>query len=57
MNQKHHHFVIYKPYGYLSQFINNGPKQGSKKLLGALHNFPEGTMAIGRLAPKLMDRS
>ncbi len=47
-----HHFVIYKPYGYLSQFINNGPKQGKKKLLGALYNFPEGVMAIGRLDEK-----
>lgn len=43
------HFAIYKPYGYLSQFNNNGPKKGRKKLLGELYNFPEGTMAIGRL--------
>lgn len=43
------HFILYKPYGYLSQFINNGPKKGKKKLLGELHPFPEGTMAIGRL--------
>ena len=26
----HQYFKIYKPYGYLSQFINNGPKQGKK---------------------------
>ena len=44
--------MIYKPYGYLSQFINNGPKQHSKKLLGELDDFPEGTMAIGRLDEK-----
>lgn len=45
----HYHFLIHKPYGYLSQFINNGPKKGKKKLLGELYDFPEGTMAIGRL--------
>jgi len=45
----HFHYLIHKPYGYLSQFINNGPKQGKKKLLGELYDFPEGTMAIGRL--------
>lgn len=49
---KHQHFVIYKPYGYLSQFVNNGPKQNSKKLLGELGDFPEGIMAIGRLDEK-----
>jgi len=48
----HQHFIIYKPYGYLSQFINNGPKQNSKKLLGQLNNFPEGIMSIGRLDEK-----
>lgn len=48
----HQHFLIYKPYGYLSQFVNNGPKQKSKKLLGELHDFPIGTMSIGRLDEK-----
>ncbi|GAB2458073.1 pseudouridine synthase [Hymenobacter qilianensis] len=42
----HQHFIIHKPYGYLSQFVCELKK---KKLLGDLHNFPEGTMAIGRL--------
>jgi 23S rRNA pseudouridine2457 synthase len=42
----HHHFIIHKPYGYLSQFVCELKK---KKLLGDLHDFPEGTMAIGRL--------
>lgn len=46
---KHHHFIIHKPYGYLSQFVNNQSKRRNKKLLGELHEFPEGTMAIGRL--------
>lgn len=50
--QNHTHFAIYKPYGYLSQFINNGQKQNSKKLLGELYDFPKGTMAIGRLDEK-----
>ncbi|WP_159023399.1 pseudouridine synthase [Formosa sp. L2A11] len=45
----HHHYKIFKPYGYLSQFVNNGKKQNSKKLLGELGTFPEGTMSIGRL--------
>jgi 23S rRNA pseudouridine2457 synthase len=43
----HHHFIVFKPYGYLSQFTYNLKR--NKKLLGELHNFPEGTMAIGRL--------
>lgn len=43
------HFRIYKPYGYLSQFINNQNKRRNKKLLGDLYDFPPGTMAIGRL--------
>ena len=45
----HHHFIIHKPFGYLSQFINNQNRRRNKKLLGELHDFPEGTMAIGRL--------
>jgi 23S rRNA pseudouridine2457 synthase len=42
----HRHFIIHKPYGYISQFICDNKK---KKLLGELYNFPAGTMAIGRL--------
>lgn len=45
----HRHFIIHKPYGYLSQFVNNQNKRKNKRLLGELFNFPEGTMAIGRL--------
>ncbi len=48
----HRHFVIYKPYGYLSQFKSHDSKQQSKKFLGLLHDFPEGIMAIGRLDEK-----
>ena len=46
---KHRHFIINKPFGYLSQFVTNQGKQKNKKLLGELYDFPEGTMAIGRL--------
>jgi 23S rRNA pseudouridine2457 synthase len=46
---KHQHFILFKPYGYLSQFINNQTKRANKKLLGELYNFPKNTMAIGRL--------
>ncbi len=46
---KHHHFILNKPHGYLSQFVVNGKKKKKHKLLGELFDFPEGTMAIGRL--------
>lgn len=46
---KHRHFILHKPKGYLSQFINNQTKRKNKKLLGSLFEFPEGTMSIGRL--------
>ena len=49
---KHKHYKIYKPYGYLSQFVNNGQKKNTKKLLGELGEFPEGIMSIGRLDEK-----
>ena len=49
---EHRHFIIHKPYGFLSQFINNQTNR-KKKLLGELDfNFPEKTMAIGRLDAK-----
>ncbi|MBP0903788.1 pseudouridine synthase [Mariniflexile gromovii] len=48
----HRHFIIYKPYGVLSQFGSNDSKQQSKKFLGLLHDFPEGIMPIGRLDEK-----
>lgn len=49
---KHKHFIIYKPYGYLSQFMSKDSKQQSKRFLGGLYDFPEGIMAIGRLDEK-----
>lgn len=42
---EHRHFILHKPYGFISQFKTNV----KKKLLGELFPFPEGTMSIGRL--------
>lgn len=49
-DKKHYHFIIHKPFGFISQFVNN--KTRKKKLLGELYDFPEGTMSIGRLDAK-----
>ena len=46
----HRHFLLYKPAGYLSQFTSAFPREARlKRFLGALHDFPAGTMAVGRL--------
>jgi len=45
--QTHQHFKIFKPYGFLSQFLPEPRKK--KHLLGELFNFPDKIMAIGRL--------
>jgi 23S rRNA pseudouridine2457 synthase len=45
--KKHRHFIIHKPWGMISQFVN--PAKRKKSLLGDLYDFPQGTMAIGRL--------
>lgn len=42
----HRHFILHKPYGYMSQFVCEHPK---KKMLGDIFPFPHGTMPIGRL--------
>jgi 23S rRNA pseudouridine2457 synthase len=44
---EHSHFKIHKPFGVISQFIHKGKR--TKKVLGDFYDFPEGTMAIGRL--------
>jgi 23S rRNA pseudouridine2457 synthase len=50
MEAQHRHFIIHKPFGFLSQFVNNQNRRRNKKLLGELDfDFPEGTMSIGRL--------
>lgn len=43
----HQHFILHKPYGFISQFTYELKRK--KKLLSELYNFPQGTMAIGRL--------
>lgn len=43
----HLHFKIFKPYGFLSQFVQEPRKK--KHLLGELSDFPDNIMAIGRL--------
>lgn len=48
-NLQHRHFKLFKPYGYLSQFQTNAKHEINKKFLGELYNFPDDTMAIGRL--------
>lgn len=47
--ETHHHFIIHKPFGYLSQFVNNQNRRKNKKLLGELYDFPDDCMSIGRL--------
>lgn len=48
----HHHFMLYKPYGYLSQFMSNSKDERKKRFLGELYSFPDSIMAIGRLDEK-----
>ena len=45
----HRYFAFYKPYGTLSQFVNNGDGKRHHRLIGDWGEFPEGTMAVGRL--------
>lgn len=46
-DRTHRHFILYKPWGYVSQFIY--PHKRKKGVLGDLYDFPENTMAVGRL--------
>lgn len=41
--------LLHKPYGYLSQFVNNQNRRKNKKLLGELVQNSDSLMAIGRL--------
>jgi len=45
----HKHFLIHKPYGYVSQFTSGEKNAHKKKFLGVLYTVPKETMAIGRL--------
>ncbi|MGL4475389.1 MAG: pseudouridine synthase, partial [Shewanella sp.] len=47
MSVSHQDFKLYKPFGYLSQFLQEPRK--NKKRLGELFDFPAGIMTIGRL--------
>lgn len=49
---KHRYYKIYKPYGYLSQFVNHQNKRRNKKLLSELQEFTDDVMAVGRLDEK-----
>lgn len=50
LTASHRHFVLHKPFGYLSQFRSEDAReQRKKRFLGELYDFPVGTMAIGRL--------
>ena len=49
MTKHHKHYIVHKPYGFLSQFVYNQRRRKNKGLLGQLHDFEDGTMAIGRL--------
>ena len=53
MDKKPLHFKLYKPFGIISQFNSNNPKElRKKKFLNALYCFPDGVMPIGRLDEK-----
>jgi 23S rRNA pseudouridine2457 synthase len=45
----HTYYKAFKPFGVLSQFKTNDRHAKNKTFLGSLCDFPEGTMAIGRL--------
>ena len=45
----HRHFLLHKPYGCLSQFTSQFSGEARKTMLGRFHDFPAGTMSIGRL--------
>ena len=43
---KHHYFIVYKPYGVLSQFTREHPDH---RVLADLYDFPRNVYAVGRL--------
>jgi 23S rRNA pseudouridine2457 synthase len=43
------HYLLNKPFSHLSQFVHQHQTRRNKKMLGYLHDFAPGTMAIGRL--------
>lgn len=49
MVKAHRHFLVHKPFGMISMFVYNQTTRKNKRMLGELFDFPQGTMAIGRL--------
>ncbi|APQ19410.1 pseudouridine synthase [Maribacter hydrothermalis] len=50
---EHHHFLVHKPFGFLSQMSSGEDRQLRKKrFLSELYNFPKGIMPVGRLDEK-----
>jgi len=50
---EHKHFIVFKPYGFISQLSSNDLRQRrKKKFLAELHDWPEEIMPIGRLDEK-----
>ena len=50
LQQHHQHWALFKPDDVLSQFVMRGKVKQRHRFLGDLgHDFPEGTMAVGRL--------
>ena len=45
-------FILYKPFGVLSQMTSNDPKEKNKTFLSMVFDFPEGIMPVGRLDEK-----
>lgn len=45
-SMRHRYFLIYKPYGMLSQFTTDDPR---KRTLGELYAFPKDVYPVGRL--------
>ena len=45
----HSHYLLNKPHSTLSQFTTQQTRRRNKRMLGELHDFAPGTMAIGRL--------
>jgi 23S rRNA pseudouridine2457 synthase len=50
---EHYHFLVHKPFGFLSQMSSGEDRQLRKKrFLSELYNFPDGIMPVGRLDEK-----
>jgi len=50
--ENHRHYMIFKPFGMLSQMHSRDPKEKNKRFLGELFRFPNEIMPVGRLDEK-----